>query len=276
MQQRQGRVKRTMPFQGLPLNAEPSLEQEASALGLKAAHNVSLGLSYASAASARPAQATYGTVVQAQWDWPWNWGWLPWNWNWGGASTTKTMTRPKKPKRFTGYTDSRGNPLAFHHKYPSNEILAEAQSSTGSTKQAQELREKLKAWGSRPDLDEIGPSLAWTSHNVFPGPLPENRPDDPEKDPLGIRIDTHFTKSGTVTPKSELALEIAVAGGIGKLDLEELNERLEALADREASGYESEEWEGPPKARRQKGKPKNWGQWDINKRLTYAQSKHKK
>ncbi|HXU47178.1 MAG TPA: hypothetical protein VN783_16750 [Thermoanaerobaculia bacterium] len=179
----------------------------------------------------------------------------------GGGKSRKR--RPKKP---TGLRDedSRGNTLTAHHKLPLNMIKA----TTKEAEENKEARERLDAWSDRARRGgELGKKgEAWTRHNIFMGPLVENRHGDP-----GENVDTHFTKSGTVTPKSELALDVAASGGIHKFDADELRRRLEKLQNPDQeSGYESEEWEGPDDARRQVGEPKNWQALSIPEKVKYA------
>ncbi|RKH54930.1 DUF4157 domain-containing protein [Corallococcus aberystwythensis] len=265
VQQRSGRVRPMRRMEGFQVNDDAGLEREADTLGARALQGSALldgpAPLPAAQASWRPAAmvAQRGKKKKKQVRPPKNVLALPPN--------PFKGKRPDKPKALTGHKDSRGNSLTAHHKLPYNQIIAEANAAIGGN---QATHGNLEQWAQRGTSDQIGiGGLAWTQHNVFLGPLPEHRSDDPKE-----KLDTHFTQSGTVTPKSELALEIEASGGLGKIDPQELQKKLAALQDLDFSGYESDEWEddGTGK-RRQKGMPQDWQQLSHQDRLKYAKNK---
>jgi len=174
--------------------------------------------------------------------------------------STRLKERPDKPDSLKGQKDEFDNPLTAHHKIPFNQIRDTINDASGSSwsslipgRQAR-ARKNLAIWGARQGKEEVGPAaLTWTRHNLFMGTLEEHRADDPKE-----KLDTHFTESGTATPRSELALDITHKGGLSKVDPEVLRKRLQALADKQASDYKKSEWQGPADDRTQKGQPKDW------------------
>lgn len=180
--------------------------------------------------------------------------------------------RPGKPDRLSG-VDQHGNDLTAHHKLPFNQIrttMNRAITGSSITGTGPEAQEGLEAWAQPPTAGPIGQTgVSWADHNIFMGPAPEARAHDPG----GEGVDTHFTKSGTVTPRSELALDVAQAGGIHRLDPEELRRRLEALPSRHHSAYDPTEWQNTPGGLRQRGEPADWHTRSLADKQSYARAR---
>lgn len=188
---------------------------------------------------------------------------------------TEIRDRQDKPDRLKGTYRQGGqeHPLSAHHKLPFNSIRNTANlaiSGSALTGTGPEARESLEAWTRRDHEGSIGPAgVEWTDHNIFLGPAPEARAHDPG----GEGVDTHFTQSGTVTPRSELALDVAHAGGIHRLDPEELRRRLEALPSRHHSDYDPAEWRNTPEGLRQRGEPADWHTRSLADKRSYARAR---
>ncbi len=180
--------------------------------------------------------------------------------------------RPDKPDRLSG-VDQHGAALTAHHKLPFNQIrttMNRAITGRSITGTGPEALESLEAWAQPPEEGPIGQrGVSWADHNIFMGPAPEARAHDPG----GEGVDTHFTQSGTVTPRSELALDVAHAGGIHRLDPEELRRRLEALPNRAASAYDPTEWQNTPGGLRQRGEPADWHTRSVADKRSYARAR---
>ena len=111
--------------------------------------------------------------------------------------------------------------------------------------------------------------VAWVAHNSFIGP--KDRLDDPANS--SVKVDTHFTKSGTVTPNSKLALDLYKTG-IAHFDPNELVKRLNALPNKTSpSPYNPSEWTQVGNKWKQTGMPQEWNMWSIDDRIKYAQDK---
>jgi hypothetical protein len=183
--------------------------------------------------------------------------------------------RQEKPARFKGTYDDGGveRDLSAHHKVPYNSIRATANRAVSGIPlpgRGPEAHEALEAWAQRDHEGQIGAAgAAWTDHNIFLGPAPELRAHDPG----GEGVDTHFTRSGTVTPRSELALDVAHAGGIHRLDPEELSRRLAALPSRSHSDYDPAEWRNTPEGLRQRGEPADWHTRSLADKRSYARAR---
>lgn len=172
------------------------------------------------------------------------------------------MERPKKKAKGVKGKDASGASLTAHHKIPFNQIRDTVNDATGNSwsslipgRQAR-ARANLAIWGAREGNVDIGPkALTWTPHNLFMGPLSEHRDDDPDE-----ALDTHFTASGSVTPRSELALDVTHQGGLSRFDPKELRKRLTALAAArsQASAYDETEWQGAAGHRTQTAQPPGW------------------
>lgn len=187
--------------------------------------------------------------------------------------------RPDKTARSLKGKDELGQDLTAHHKIPFNRIRDTVNDATGNSwgslvpgRQAR-ARANLAIWGARGGAEEVGPrALTWTPHNLFLGPAPENRPDDPEE-----ALDTHFTPSGTVTPRSELALDVTHAGGLSRMDHTVLRRRLHALAAERSnpSAYDQHDWQGAPNARTQRGQPAGWENLSTAQRVQAVAARKK-
>jgi hypothetical protein len=176
--------------------------------------------------------------------------------------------------------DKHGKPnaLTAHHKYglsgtPS--IKADAQRVVTTGQGETNLANWADPAHKKSQVD--AKQTTWANHNLFMGPLTNDRGDDPGKraNERYPDLDTHFTQSGTVTPKSELALDIHKAGGITNFDPSELDKRLKALPKpSHASKFDQNEWQrGSAGKWEQKGMPKNWPQKTIDERIDYAEDK---
>jgi hypothetical protein len=173
----------------------------------------------------------------------------------------RLVDRPDKPDALKG-KDETGADLTGHHKIPFNQLRDTINDAAGHSwsslipgRQAT-ARANLARWSAREDGSDVGArGVTWTPHNIFMGPPPERRPDDPQE-----HLDTHFTPSGTVTPRSELALDVTHGGGLSRFDPDELHRRLQALADKrnQASGYDRGDWRGSHDELRQRGQPPGW------------------
>lgn len=206
--------------------------------------------------------------------------------NWG--------KRPQKPPsaKTEGVTakDQHLGDLTAHHKYGLTDIKAELQNqlpshslpgvSGPSTAGVTNLQNWANPTNSKPTLNEA--DVAWASHNIFMSPKPEHRLDDPGRVPGALEkdLDTHFTASGTVTPKSELALHIKKKGGIANFDPQDLTQRLNALPNlNRASAYNPAEWtqNGTDKKNnpmwQQTGMPQGWHHMTVEQRIKYAQDR---
>ena len=194
-------------------------------------------------------------------------------------SGIKKGQRPDKPERLKG-TDQNNQPLTAHHKYGLNKINQDLNSAVighpdpSSTTQGQNILNWADPTNSK-NGNLSYKQVAWTDHNAFKGPLPENRLDDPGN-VSGAKypeLDTHFTASGTVTPASELALHVHKAGGIHQMNPSDLRARLNALPNpNQASPYNPNEWVQPtPGKYQQAGMPSGWHNQDINDRINYAE-----
>lgn len=182
--------------------------------------------------------------------------------------------RPAKPDALTTKkTGNRfgGNALTANHKYPFNMLHTDMNAAIGGNKNA---RANLATWSERENPDEtVGvPGVTWTRHNLFDGPLQETRADDPGHD-----IDAHFTASGNVTPRSELAVDLAAGGGLRGFDHEELTRRLEELGTEQRqtrSGFDPDEWEATAEGGmwKQKGRPDGWKDWSPEQRQKYVKA----
>ncbi|MEH2250340.1 hypothetical protein [Nostoc sp.] len=168
--------------------------------------------------------------------------------------------------------------LTAHHKFglkgsPSIEKDAKKVVETG------EGETKLANWADplHKQSEVDAQQITWANHNIFMGPLTNDRGDDPDKraNESYSDLDTHFTASGTVTPKSDLALHIHKAGGITNFDSSELNKRLKALPNpSHASEFKPDEWQHNNAGKwEQKGMPKDWPQKTIDERIDYAEDK---
>ena len=154
--------------------------------------------------------------------------------------------RPNKPNKLKG-KDSRNEPLTTNHKIPYHEIRDQWNEAV-KKEDDDKLAQMMKFFGVT-ENDVSVKKLAWAGINLFQGTLVDKRDGDP-----GEALDRHYTSSGTVTPKSELAQKILDASF--NLPEEELNRRLAQLVDRNVSGYESEEWKPTNSGKRkQTGQP---------------------
>ncbi|MEH1904661.1 MAG: hypothetical protein V7L04_25460 [Nostoc sp.] len=197
--------------------------------------------------------------------------------------------RPSKPRPVAGQPNpglqqtnpTTGTPLTAHHKYGLQNINQDLQHSNvlghpnpNTTTQGQNMLNWADPTNSKPPLTHS--DVAWTPHNIFMGPNPQDRLDDPGNKTTGAlypHLDTHFTASGTVTPASGLALDIHKAGGIGNFNPADLTNRLNALPNpNKASSYNPNEWIEPtPGKFQQAGMPNGWHtNMDINQRINYA------
>jgi hypothetical protein len=272
VQQRRGVVRPTAKVGGLPLNDEARLEREADAAGARAVWTPAP----LPASAFVPAPRDPGTPGDAAVQ-----GWFEKVRNWWRGTSAPNAPRKRNPvtlpPRYTGgkpdkpetlkLNDAHGKPLSFHHKYPSNKIINDTNLAVAGNVQA---ATNVGEWAQRGTTDPISSikQIAWTRHNVFPGPAPELREDDPG----GGEADPHFTASGTVTPRSKLAVELDAKGGLGGIDPAVLQSRLAALASLQASAYDPNEWEpgSQPGKVRQKGKPRDWSTRSPQERLAYA------
>lgn len=192
--------------------------------------------------------------------------------------------RPKKGKsKALKGKDDDDAPLTAHHKIPYNQIRDAINDATGNSwgslipgRQAR-AKANLAIWGARQgagqDQQKIAPKgLNSTPHNFFMGPKESNRADDPESG-----LDTHFTASGTATPRSELALDITHQGGLSKMDHKELHRRLKELGQKrtQVSPYDEHEWVGPENARRQRGRPAGWGTMSTAQKVQVVENRKK-
>ncbi|MEH1930301.1 hypothetical protein [Nostoc sp.] len=183
--------------------------------------------------------------------------------------------RPKKPNTFKG-KDSQGQDLTAHHKYGFSQLEADVLSA--STKPSSTASQNISAWADpgnqKPTLKQD--NVAWAPHNIFMGPLSNNRLDDPAKvDKIHPDIDTHFTSSGTVTPNSHVALEIAQGGGLPNFTHADLVNKLQTLKNpSHPSPYKPHEWKQPqPGKYEQAGKPPGWHNLSLNDRINYSNQK---
>ncbi|HIK06903.1 MAG TPA: hypothetical protein IGS40_19795 [Trichormus sp. M33_DOE_039] len=194
--------------------------------------------------------------------------------------------RPPKPKPVPGQpnpglqqTDPTLGTLTAHHKYGLQDIKHDLQHpnvlghpNPTTTPQGQNFLHWADPTSSKPTLTHS--DVAWTAHNIFMGPKPEHRLDDPGKVPGALHpdLDTHFTESGTVTPASELALDIHQAGGIPLFNHQDLINRLNALPNaHQASSFNPAEWTQVGGKWQQTGMPSNWHQMSIQDRIKYAE-----
>ncbi|MEH2007422.1 hypothetical protein [Nostoc sp.] len=194
--------------------------------------------------------------------------------------------RPPKPRPQPGQPNpglqqtnpTTGTPFTAHHKYGLQNIKQDLQHpnvlghpSPNTTIQGQNMLNWADPTNSKPTLTHS--DVAWPPHNIFMGPKPQDRLDDPGKVPGALYpdLDTHFTASGTVTPASGLALDIHKAGGIPHFNQADLTNRLNALPNH-ASPYNPNEWVEPtPGKFQQAGMPSGWHtNMDINQRINYA------
>jgi hypothetical protein len=214
------------------------------------------------------------------------------------ATNTWTGDRPAKPpivktaNQTANVTDPGHGGHSAHHKYDykdiKNEIL-DALSYPTSPGKLQKLENVARISGQAPVDSNITKELSdpygrrspvpfqsavnsfmrvalWPPWDIFTGALSELRADDPTK--TGAEVDVHFTASGRATPKSELARDIKLQGGLGGIDPAELTSRLAAIALDTPSTYASSEWElvGTRVASsgrilnqyKQKNDPQNW------------------
>ncbi len=180
------------------------------------------------------------------------------------AAIQRVSKRKRKPKSLRG-TDTGGSPLSAHHLLPLHSIDA----TFDQGEKDKSARERLEAWADAPRRQASSPlsrgGFQWTRHNLFLGPT--ERSDDP-----GEQLDTHFTKSGTATPRSELALDIASAGGISKFDAAELRRRLEKLGNRDQpSAYAADEWrDNGAGGSFQVGRPEGWSLLSVARKRDYV------
>lgn len=267
VQQRRGRVRPTGKVEGLALNDDPRLEHEADAAGARAVRNPAPLPASAFVRAPRSVPAPGSAAVAQGW---FGWARRAWNFLRRPRNTVTLPTGPSKGKppkpASLKQRDQHGNVLSSHHKYPSNKIVkAVNEAVSGNTTTEQNVAEWAQR-GTRGHISSIG-QIAWTPHNVFHGPAPEDREDDPG----GSDVDPHFTRSGTVTPRSKLALKIDEAGGLGSIDPKVLKNELAKLSSLEATAFKADEWEfGATGKERQKGKPTDWRTWSKKTRLKYA------
>lgn len=184
--------------------------------------------------------------------------------------------RPTKPTDMKG-KDSEGKPLTAHHKYGLSKLENDVSSaSTPST-----ASDNIASWAD-PEKKKSSltqKDITWSPHNIFMGPLSNNRLDDPGKVP-GEKypdLDTHFTRSGSVTPNSHVALQIAQGGGLANHNHADLVKKLEKLKNpSQPSSYNASEWnQSQPGMYEQAGKPAGWHEWDIDERVKYSEDKSK-
>lgn len=194
---------------------------------------------------------------------------------------TGKMVRPEKPQAMKVKDPNLGT-LTAHHKIDYSKLKSTVSSS------GQQGKANLGQWADPQGQKSSPPSrqdVAWAGHNVFMGPLPENRADDP-----GNEIDSHLTKSGTVTPKSEAALKIEQKGGIGGISPGNLTTALQGLTDNQHSPFNANEWEPHPTKKTKAGEPmyqqtgtriagekygKDWEAMTVNDKVDYADKRKK-
>lgn len=184
--------------------------------------------------------------------------------------------RPPKPTDMKG-KDSQGQPLTAHHKYGLSKLENDVSSASTSSTASHNIPSWADPGNKKPGLTQK--DITWSPHNIFMGPLSNNRLDDPGKVP-GEKypdLDTHFTSSGTVTPNSHVALKIAQGGGLANHNHADLMEKLGKLKDpSQPSPYKASEWnESQPGKYEQAGKPAGWHQWDIDDRVNYSKQKRR-
>lgn len=166
------------------------------------------------------------------------------------------LDRPKKPRSLGLKHPVKAGDfyLTFHHKLNAEMILEALRKAIRERDRG--LLAKLVAFGRLPVPNEgfirkmfqLDPPteeflkqfakfrkhLIWVPWNGFFGDEPEIRIDDP-----GHSMDRHFTASGNITPRTQLAHDV---GPEFKLDAAELTRRLNALASLDASPYRGSEW----------------------------------
>ncbi|NMG10099.1 hypothetical protein DP117_25715 [Brasilonema sp. UFV-L1] len=206
-------------------------------------------------------------------------------------STLDNMVRKKgklkkeRPSKPSAHPDLKQNDptlgtLTAHHKYGYSKINNDVNTASGSAPIAGTATQNIENWAdpkkTKPTLTQG--DVAWTPHNIFMGPNPNDRLDDPGKVPGALHpdLDTHFTASGTVTPNSHLALEIQQAGGLPHFNPADLVKRLNSLPNpNQTSPFKQSEWVQPiPGKYQQAGMPAGWHtSMDINQRINYAEQK---
>lgn len=246
VQQRQGRVRPTVQAKGVSVNDDTALEREADVMGAKA---VQL-LDSEKSAFEFPIHRS-GTLSTP------------------GAGVAQLGGRKKKPKTLQR-PDPRNwwqrlAPGIFGGKEPlQGDTRSWWQSNAPKLFGGQDFALTAHHKVDAKTLKKEGQANIWTPReNLFFGPPPENRSEDPRSD----EYDTHFTRSGTVTPKSHAALEHAA----GELDFNTLLAELKGLGGG-ASEFIEDEWEeAAPGKFRQKGKPKDWSKMNARERLEHAE-----
>lgn len=165
-----------------------------------------------------------------------------------------TLARPNKPRSLAATHPGTNQPLTFHHKLNAQKLLDalglaiankdrtllkklvvfSRQNMPDKTFIDQLFKVSPATVGFQKKFDKFQKKLIWTPWNGFFGDIPEVRLDDPKHD-----LDGHLTATGAMTPRSQLAHDV---GPDFRLDVNELQRRLEALASQGASPYVAGEW----------------------------------